>query len=228
MALILSIDTATAVCAACLSLNGQLLAYTETRLEKAHSSALGLMVRDMLGYVNKGVEELDAVAVTIGPGSYTGLRVGLSFAKGIAFSKGVPLIAIGTLNAILRDYTRQIRREGAYLIPMIDARRMEVYQLLATEEGEILSDPTPLVVTEDSFRELGDKKIVCMGDGAPKLRAILSHRDNIVISDFEPCAAKGLALLAEEAYAIGQFADLAYTEPLYLKEFKATTAKKLF
>jgi tRNA threonylcarbamoyladenosine biosynthesis protein TsaB len=169
---------------------------------------------------------LSGVGLTIGPGSYTGLRVGLSLAKGLAYTLGIPLLAIDTLEALYQSY-RILATPADFYIPMLDARRMEVYGAIFDAGGALLQKSIPMVMDEKSFEELGDANIVCFGSGAEKLKELFASRPNVQFAGGAIPIMPGLFKSAGQAYASGQFADLAYLEPEYLKEYKAGTPKKL-
>ena len=227
--MILLIDTSTALCSVALSHHGKVLQYREAEGRNVHAAMAAVLVRDVLEAEGIKAAGLDAVCVSAGPGSYTGLRVGVSTAKGICFGAGVPLIGVGTL----RSLVAQARAEGLLpegcrrVIPMIDARRMEVYSAVYTPEGEELTKVSPIVVDADSFAaELSEgSPVLFIGDGAQKCREPLGHHPNAVFVSCCP-KASSLALPATEAYDEKRFENTAYFEPFYLKEFIATISRK--
>lgn len=227
MAKILCIETGTTVCSVAIGDENGLLGDREVSDPRAHSTQLPLLISELLHSSKLSVKQLDAVAVNKGPGSYTGLRVGVSMAKGICYSAGIPLIGIGSLHSmavgfILSDSS--IPAE-ALLCPMIDARRMEVYSALFNTLGEPISDVKALVIEENSFNEyLEHQKVFFFGDGSVKCKNVITNQNAIFIDRFEP-SARFMLPLALKAYINEEFDDTAYFEPFYLKDFVATTPK---
>lgn len=227
MAKILCIETGTTVCSVAIGDENGLLGDREVSDPRAHSTQLPLLISELLHSSKLSVKQLDAVAVNKGPGSYTGLRVGVSMAKGICYSAGIPLIGIGSLHSmavgfILSDSS--ISAE-ALLCPMIDARRMEVYSALFNTLGEPISDVKALVIEENSFNEyLEHQKVFFFGDGSVKCKNVITNQNAIFIDRFEP-SARFMLPLALKAYINEEFDDTAYFEPFYLKDFVATTPK---
>lgn len=233
MALILSIETGTDVCSVALANDGELMALRESDEGRDHAKKVALFVDELLRETGVQPSDLDAIAVGKGPGSYTGLRIGVSFAKGMCYALNIPLIAVGSLDALTEvareDYDAgilDIEEEEwakAYLCPMVDARRMEVYAEVFDNSGNSLSDLVAEVVTEESFSKWrSEGKFVIFGNGAKKCAEVLS--DAIVV-DVTP-SARGIVALAEAAFNAGQFEDIAYFEPFYLKEFLVIPSKK--
>ena len=233
MALILSIETGTDICSVALANDGELMALRESDEGRDHAKKVALFVDELLRETGVQPSDIDAIAVGKGPGSYTGLRIGVSFAKGMCYALDIPLIAIGSLDA-LAEVAREdfdagildIEEEDwaqAKLCPMVDARRMEVYAQVFNVEGEAQSDVVAEVVTEESFNEWRSKgKFVIFGNGAKKCAEILP---DAIIEDVVP-SARGIVRLAEEAFNAGKFEDLAYFEPFYLKDFIVIPSKK--
>ncbi|MFP4091404.1 MAG: tRNA (adenosine(37)-N6)-threonylcarbamoyltransferase complex dimerization subunit type 1 TsaB [Cyclobacteriaceae bacterium] len=226
MAYILSLETATQTCSVALHHDEKLLAVQDFHLDKSHSSILHPLIRDMLRYCELEQEALDAVAVSMGPGSYTGLRIGTSAAKGLCFALDLPLIAVNTLEAMALGVQRY-NTHAAWLCPMLDARRMEVYCLLQDAEGQKQMETTPLIVEEDSFAEqLTDHDILFFGNGSDKARPLLQkHARSHFMAGIQP-SAQWIGQLALSKYQSQEFEDLAYFVPFYLKEFQGTTPKK--
>ncbi|MFT4032337.1 MAG: tRNA (adenosine(37)-N6)-threonylcarbamoyltransferase complex dimerization subunit type 1 TsaB [Siphonobacter sp.] len=223
--LILSLDTSTRVCSVALHHNGRLLGCYELFTEKTHSAMLTTLLEQVVTQAGFAFTDLHAIAVAKGPGSYTGLRIGVSTAKGLCFALDKPLIAINTLEAIaaqLRSYYTQ----DHLLCPMIDARRMEVYcSIYEAQTLQLIQDTKAEIVTEASFTELY-RPIVFFGDGAAKCKGILSKLTGAIFPDTEIYpSAKTIGLLATEAAKQQQFEDLATFEPYYLKEFIGTIPK---
>ncbi len=232
MALILCIETGTDICSVALARDGELLALRESDEGRDHARQVAVFVDELLEEQQLHPEDLDAVAVGKGPGSYTGLRIGVSFAKGLCYGVGKPLIAIGSLDALTEvareDYEAGIldveRWSEAHLCPMVDARRMEVYTQQFNAEGEAESEVTAEVVTAESFAALrGDgRPFVIFGNGSKKCCEVLTDAVQV---DVAP-SARGLVRLAEEAYQAERFEDIAYFEPFYLKDFVVIPSKK--
>ncbi len=225
MALILNIDTSTEICSVAIARDGKLLALKENDEGLNHSVLLGVYVDELLKENGIRAKELDAVAVSMGPGSYTGLRIGVSLAKGICFGTGKPLIAISTLKALAISVARNVD-EGALFCPMIDARRMEVYSAIFNRNGEMIRDVRAEIIDPSSFSDwLVDHKIYFFGNGSGKVKEVIVHPharfvDRVVTS------AVNMITLAEQKWEEKTFEDLAYFEPFYLKDFIATVPKK--
>lgn len=227
MSRIILIETSTALCSAALAEDGIITSYRESSAPKAHASLTAVFIQEMLA--EKGLEpkDCDAFCVSMGPGSYTGLRVGVSTAKGLCFGTGKPLLAVGTLDTLVAQAAADnLIPEGCrYIIPMIDARRMEVYTAVFSPDGSQLTETAPVIVNEDSFKEyLEQGPVLFIGDGAGKCKDIINHPD----AQFVQCHPKASSMLvpAIDAYKEKRFEDVAYFEPFYLKEFVATVSKK--
>jgi len=224
MPVILSIETATPVCSCALSRHGALLLTREDSRGQSHASLLGLFVHELMTFVRKQNLTLDAVAVSSGPGSYTGLRIGVSEAKGLSYGLGIPLIALPT-PLIMASMTCGRVAEEALLCPMIDAKRMEVYATFFNHSLQTLRATSADIVEESSYANLLDAgTVVFFGNGAEKCKAHITHPHALFIDDVHPLAS-GMIPLAEKAFAAGDFVDSAYFEPFYLKEFVATVPK---
>lgn len=215
MALILNIDSSVETASVCLSKDGTALLLKKNELQKDHAAWLHIAIKEMMSEAGYELSAIDAVAVTIGPGSYTGLRVGLSAAKGFCYGLGKPLLTVNTLLVM----ASALKNEPEELLcPMIDARRMEVFTAIYTKDLEEVKPPMALIIDENSFKdELRSSTICFSGNGSKKLKTILEN-SNASFSD-ETFDVADLAALAEPLYEKKHFADLAYTEPLYLKEF---------
>lgn len=226
MSLLLSIDTATKVCSVALHENEQLLASQHLHIDKSHSGLLTVLIEDILRYAGFELSDLAAVAVSEGPGSYTGLRIGASAAKGIGFALDLPVITVGTLQAMAQGM-RKYAEPGSLLCPMIDARRMEVYCLLMNREGEIVQEPKAKIMDENSFvEELKDHKIYFFGDGADKCKPLFGENTHACFVDHIVPSAVHVGELAQAKLSAKDFADLAYFEPFYLKEFYSPKPKQ--
>lgn len=211
------------VCSVALHRDGDLVADQVHQVEKSHSSLLPGIGLEVCKEGNVKFDDLDAVAVSSGPGSYTGLRIGVSTAKGICYSLNKPLIAIPSLDIM----TEVVRGKflGDYLLgPMMDARRMEVYTQLEDQNGELIWELAPKILEEDSFKEF-ELPLYLFGDGMPKFREIADQKNLIFIEDIFP-EAKNMGRLALEKFNNQEFEDVAYFEPNYLKEWRTTTPKK--
>ena len=228
MANILNIETSTDVCSVALTSEGQVLDHRENYEGQTHATLLSQYVKEMLDYARSRELKLDAIAVSIGPGSYTGLRIGLSEAKGLAFGLQVPLIGVNTLQlmAVSTMFNHFIEEDKVLYVPMIDARRMEVYTAAYTPALEAVVEPQAMILDEHSFESQLEQgyTLVLMGNGSDKARQVLSRDGVRFIEGIKPVAVDMLAL-AEKAYRAGEFIDVAYSTPLYLKEFQATKPK---
>ena len=227
---ILLIETATAVCSVALveiafTPNGQpalhLLAERSSTSAGAHSTHLPIIIKDMLALQAQQGSPLDAVCVSAGPGSYTGLRIGVSSAKGLCYALGVPLLSVPTLQSMAALYYHQHPDYRGIVCPMIDARRMECYTLIASRQG-VLRGVQADVVTEGIYDEwLTRGEVVFIGDGAAKTRPLLGTSSNALYDPAFTLSAMGMAELAAQKLASGQTEDVAYFEPFYLKDFVA-------
>ena len=228
MANILNIETSTDVCSVALTSEGQVLDHRENYEGLTHATLLSQYVKEMLDYARSRELKLDAIAVSIGPGSYTGLRIGLSEAKGLAFGLQVPLIGVNTLQlmTVSTMFNHFIEEDKVLYVPMIDARRMEVYTAAYTPALEAVMEPQAMILDEHSFESQLEQgyTLVLMGNGSDKARQVLSRDGVRFIEGIKPVAVDMLAL-AEKAYRAGEFIDVAYSTPLYLKEFQATKPK---
>ena len=227
---IILIETSTALCSTALAEDGVITSYRESSAPKAHASLTAVFIQEMLSERGLTIADCDAVCVSMGPGSYTGLRVGVSTAKGLCFGSGKPLLAVGTLDTLVAQASDVISSEVEksltykYIIPMIDARRMEVYTAVF-ENGRQITETAPAIIDENSFSEyLEQGPCLFIGDGAGKCADVIKHPN----AHFRQCFPKASAMLepALAAYRAGNFKDVAYFEPFYLKEFVATVSKK--
>ena len=221
------IETSTALCSAALAEDGIITSYRESSAPKAHASLTAVFIQEMLAEKGLTIADCDAVCVSMGPGSYTGLRVGVSTAKGLCFGSGKPLIAVGTLDTLVAQAPSAFR----YIIPMIDARRMEVYSAVFEVAGQAgndvrqITETAPAIIDETSFADyLEQGKCLFIGDGAGKCADVIKHPN----ATFVQCWPNAAAMLkpATQAYKEKRFEDVAYFEPFYLKEFVATVSKK--
>lgn len=224
---ILLIETSTSLCSVALAEEGRITASRESVEPRAHAALTAPFVQQVLQEKGLRAADLDAVCVSAGPGSYTGLRVGVSTAKGVCFAAGVPLLSVGTLDVLVA----QAAADGLLpagcrrVIPMIDARRMEVYTAVFTPDGQRLTEVEPRVIDADSFRqERAEGPVLFIGDGAGKCQEALAHPN----AHFAQCCPKASAMLrpAFAAWNEKRFEDTAYFEPFYLKEFIATVPRR--
>ena len=231
MALILSIETGTDVCSVALANDGELMALRESDEGRDHARKVAVFVDELLRETGVQPNDLDAVAVGMGPGSYTGLRIGVSFAKGLCYGLNIPLIAVGSLDAMtevaIEDHEAGIiaveNWDEALLCPMVDARRMEVYTQVFNTRCEPLSQVSAEVVDGESFAEWRAKgRMVIFGNGAAKCREVLPDVEYVNVTP----SARGLARLAHQRFVEGKTEDIAYFEPFYLKDFVVIPSKK--
>ena len=223
---ILSIETGTAVCSVALSQGERLVALRESGDEIAHSSKLSVFINELLSQEGLCVADLDAIAVSEGPGSYTGMRIGVSTAKGLCFGAGKPLIAVGSLLSLTKLAIEKIQPAAETLLcPMIDARRMEVYTALFNNNAEMLNSVSAQIIDENTYSELlRNGKIVFFGDGAEKCKSVINS-PNAIFAEIQ-ASARGMISVAAQKFKNSDFVDIAYFEPFYLKNFVATTSKK--
>ncbi len=228
-ALILSLETSSPVCSVALHrlADGSLVGQTELRLEKSHSSHLSVLVSQLLENSQHTLQDVAAVAVSDGPGSYTGLRIGAAAAKGLCYALDIPLIAVSTLQALAQQVAAVTASAEDFLFcAMLDARRMEVYAALYAHDGQEVLAPAPLLLDSDTLAEqLTYHHLLCFGNGAAKFRPLVADNSNAsFLTGIEPTAV-AVGALAVEAYRRGEFRDVAYYEPFYLKEVYTTTPK---
>ncbi len=230
MSYILCIETGTDTCSVGLVRNGELVALRESADERDHARRVAVYTDEILEGHEIDAADLDAVAVSKGPGSYTGLRIGVSFAKGLCYGLNIPLIGVGSLDSLC-EAAREDHEAGlikaadwdsALLVPMIDARRMEVFGQVFDTRGNPLTEAGAWIVDNDTLAEYRGKEVMIFGSGAEKCREVLPEARFV---DVAP-SAKGMIRLASEAFAAENFEDTAYFEPFYLKDFVITTSKK--
>ena len=223
--MILQIETATTSCSIALANEGKVLASKEVTGRNVHAERITLFIDEVIASAGIKYEDLDAIAVSSGPGSYTGLRIGVSTAKGLCFALGKPLIAVETLEAMasgVADRTGHQADNTILLCPMIDARRMEVYTAVFKADGTRVRPTSAEIINEDSFTDLlCDNKILFFGDGAEKCREILGKNANALFLEDFINSATDLSKKAFEKFERKEFEDVAYFEPYYLKDFIA-------
>ena len=230
MARILLIETSTAQLSTALAQDGVVVASRTSGEPRMQAALTAPFVKEVLDEKRLSVKDLDAVCVGKGPGSYTGLRVGVSTAKGLCFGAGIPLLSAGTLDVLVSEAHRLgVVPEGCrYVVPMVDARRMEVYAAVFTPDGRQLTETKPVIVDAGSFADrLAEGPVLFIGDGALKCRETIGSGNAFFAEAFP--TAMAMAPLAEAAYKEKRLEDIAYFEPFYLKDFVATVSrKKLF
>ncbi len=229
--IILNIETSTSVCSVAITQDGKPILSRVNADGQNHAKLLPLFIEEILNEGKTKGLKIDAVALSQGPGSYTGLRIGTATAKGICYGLNVPLLPIDTLQvmcAAAKDSGKQFTANSV-LVPMIDARRMEVYCAQYDSEGNRLTEVEAKVIDEHSFADiLPNQQIAFFGDGAAKCKSVITHPNALFIDNIVPLASY-MGALAEKAYSEKQFADVAYFDPFYLKEYQAVVSKnKIF
>jgi tRNA threonylcarbamoyladenosine biosynthesis protein TsaB len=240
MALILCIETATEVCSVALARDEKILGIKESSARNVHSAMLTLFIDDLIKSSGFQITDLDAIAVSMGPGSYTGLRIGVAAAKGLCYAIDKPLIAVHTLQAMAVGMNDQLQmtddqlpmtndqlpmtngQSGIFLCPMIDARRMEVYSAVFDQQNREIREVCAEIIDDFSFQELlTDHRIAFGGEGAEKCKPVLGDHPNALFMDGFQASARFITRLAEEKFREKKFESLAYFEPFYLKDFVA-------
>jgi tRNA threonylcarbamoyladenosine biosynthesis protein TsaB len=226
MPLILSLDTSTTVCSVAIHNGGTLLGSAHIQEGQAHAEKLGPLIKQVLENSAVQVETLKAIAICSGPGSYTGLRIGTSTAKGLCYSLNIPLISLDVLRVLASAVTKSGVAQSI-LCPMLDARRMEVYCALFDKTLKLLSGIEAKVVDESSFSEiLNNQKVIFFGSGADKCKPVLRHPNAFFLNNIYPSAVE-LGELAWQKFRDGKFEDTIHFEPLYLKEFLIKKSSKI-
>ena len=223
MTYILNIETATKNCSVSVSSNGELIAVKELNNGNySHAEVLHSYINDVVKEANINLSDLNAIAVSKGPGSYTGLRIGVSAAKGLSFALNKPLISVNTLKSLAHC----LKIESGKIVAMLDARRMEVYAAVFDDDYIQVRDTKAEIIDENSFSEyLENEQVYFVGDGAQKCRNIITHSNAFFIEDKFP-SAKEMCLLAYHKYKKNDIEDVAYFEPFYLKDFIVIPQKK--
>lgn len=226
MAIILHIETATPVCSVALGIDGQCVGFKEIEKENSHSSLVTVMIEQLLKDHNIITTQLQAIAVSKGPGSYTGLRIGASVAKGMCYALDIPLIAISTLESIAKGAQLGVNcNQNMLICPMIDARRQEVYTALFDEKMNRLTDDKPLILDEHSFVDtIAGKILILCGDGSKKAGEIMKTVP--FIQSNTTASARWMVEIGEQMFKTQSFENTAYFAPFYLKEFITTTPRK--
>ena len=233
MSIILNIETSTNVCSIALSENGNCIFGKVNTDGLNHAKLLSLFIDEALTILKERNKKLDAVAVSAGPGSYTGLRIGVSTAKGLCYGFGIPLISVSTLEImsiaakkVLKETQNSVLITQYLLCPMIDARRMEVYAAFFDKNNELIKDISADIIDENSYHDLLTKQpIYFFGNGAEKCKAVLTHQNARFLDDIVPLA-ENMIPFSEKYFSENKFEDVAYFEPFYLKEFQTTQQKK--
>lgn len=225
MGLILCLETATKVCSVSLAKDGEVIDTIDHFSDNySHAERLNGLLLDLLKQTNTSLNDLDAIAISEGPGSYTGLRIGTSTAKGLCYALDIPLIAVNSLKALAAEK----RGQGILICPMFDARRMEVYSAIFDSEMNELEATRAVVIDEISYQNFLANDAVCfVGPGAEKCQEALQH-ENATFDLSIKVSAKGMVKFSHEKFVRHDFVDLAYFEPFYLKDFIAGTPKKFF
>ncbi len=229
--LLLSLDTSSLICSVALHAlaDGRLLGVSELRVAQSHSTHLTVLIQQLLENTGRALPDVAAVAVSDGPGSYTGLRIGAAAAKGLCFALDIPLLAVGTLAALARQVTNGTTAPEKWLFcPMLDARRQEVYTAIYRADGSEVLAPMPLILSPEALAEhLAHSEVLFFGDGAAKFRALLPDGPSKAgfLTGVVPSAV-AVGELALLAYERAEFRDVAYYEPFYLKEVYTTVSKK--
>ena len=221
MSIILSIETSTKTCSIALHKNKELLSEYSLHIHNSHSAVISQMIQNTLSNVSLTLKDVSAVAVSEGPGSYTGLRIGISTAKGLAYALDLPIIKISTLQAMAQEVSKYAGQ--SLLFPMIDARRMEVYTM-QIHQGNIIKHPYPLILDSNTFDSI-QEEIILFGNGSEKCKTLYPHKTNISIIDNITPTAKNVGELAIKKFEEHKFEDIQLLEPFYLKEFYTPKAK---
>lgn len=229
MITILSIETATTICSVAIHRDGKIMVSADLYSEKSHSGALAILIEQLLAHCDLNFKDLNAIAVSSGPGSYTGLRIGLSTAKGLCYALNIPLIAVSSLDAMAYQVMNIVIADDKTLfVPMLDARRMEVFYKILNRNFEDVKSLSNLILEEDSFDEFTSDydAILLFGNGAPKAKELMNDKPKVrILEDVNP-SASFLGVLAFQKFERGHFEDLAYFEPNYGKEFYSPVSKK--
>ncbi len=224
--MILCIETSSDVCSVALCRGADVVAHKEVYENNAHAASLTPMIEEMMAEVAVDFSSLKAVALSAGPGSYTGLRIGASTAKGICYALGIPLISIPTLDLIAKAMQEKVSANYDYVAPMIDARRMEVYMQVVDAQGNTHTETSPVIIDETSLQEYlsAGKKVLVGGNGAEKCKNVIASENALFVDGVYPLALN-MGAMAEAKLQQNRTESVAYYEPFYLKEFQTTTPK---
>lgn len=225
MALILNIETTTEICSVSVARDGVVIGSKENFEGLNHASMLTVNIQSLLESLNLSFSDLDAVAVSKGPGSYTGLRIGVSVAKGLCFGASIPMISVSGLES-MTSHVIADEIDVTYYVPMIDARRMEVFNAIYDKELNVVDPVSAKIIDQDSYQDiLKESRVAFFGNGADKCREVIVSDNAVFIKDIY-CSAKDMAILSYKKFQEGIFEDVAYFEPFYLKNFVAIASKK--
>jgi tRNA threonylcarbamoyladenosine biosynthesis protein TsaB len=221
MGLILNLETATSVCSVALAKDGHVIAFEEDHSEQSHARLVQQLIDNCLKSTNLSVNQLEAVAVSMGPGSFTGLRIGVASAKGLCYALDIPLLAVNTLQAMAENYLLKTGvQNDCFLCPMIDARRMEVYSAFFDNDAQFTGEVSAVILEDGIFdHQLNQKPVFFFGDGMEKSRKVLENHPNAKFNSKNFSSALGMVRFSENSYKTGRFESLAYFEPFYLKDF---------
>jgi len=223
MGILLNLETSSTNCSVCVAKDGEILAIRELNSANySHAEKLHIFIEEVMQQASLKMEDLEAVAVSKGPGSYTGLRIGVSAAKGLSYALGIPLISVSTLKSM----ASQIKiKDGEVLIPVLDARRMEVYSSVFDENGNEIRETKAEIIDENSFKEyINVKHIHFLGSGSEKIKELFPLESIIYHCEVVP-SAKEMASISSDKFNVSDFEDVAYFEPYYLKDFVLQTKK---
>jgi len=224
--LILLLETATTTCSVALAENGNIIAVKEVNERNIHASHITLFIDEVMSKSEKEYSDLRAIAISKGPGSYTGLRIGVSTAKGLCYALDIPLIGIDTIAAMASGLMESFDiPDSGLLIPMVDARRMEVYTGIYRKDLSVVESVSAKIIDIDSFFEFREQELFLFGDGSDKFKVLFADQPNINFIDFSTSASH-LNSLTSKKFRDSEFENLAYFEPFYLKDFLFTTSKK--
>lgn len=226
---ILHIETSTHVCSIALSEAHNCLLQQVDYQGMNHAALLSLFIEKAFNQLKNEGKKLDAVAISAGPGSYTGLRIGASTAKGLCYGLDIPLISSSTLEIMMLAAKKQIEQhaDSYLLVPMIDARRMEVYDAIFNQDGKLIRQPEATIINETSYlSELQNNKIYFFGNGADKCKSAITHPNAIFLEDIHPLAENMITPVLQK-FKNKTFEDVAYYEPFYLKEFQGTVSREM-
>lgn len=231
MSKILLIESGTNVCSIAIAVDGKVAGLRESADERAHAAQLTVFIDQLVKETGINIAQLDAIIISKGPGSYTGLRIGVSVAKGLCFAAEKPLISVSSLDSMTQGasllYKSIVEKNSIdYFCPMIDARRMEVYTSMYDKSLSEVKKTEALVVDESTFKkQLESKRILFFGNGASKCKEVINHSNAFFVDDFSP-SAQFMIPQALKALANQSFEDVAYFEPYYLKDFVTTQSRK--
>ena len=225
---ILCLETSTDVCSVALFSDGRLVAFRETQEKNAHSARLTVMIEEVMQEAGLSYTSLSAVAVSMGPGSYTGLRIGAGVAKGLCYALNIPLIAVSSLESIALEIAGRIQamqwEKSPLIVPMIDARRMEVYRAIFDARGQMIKEVEAEIINETTFQSF-NCPIILAGDGAAKSRALFADNPQMIFMDNILASARWMGVPAQRKLSTGETENTAYFEPFYLKDFIAGIPK---